>query len=250
MDWYLQLTQFLTFFSKPINNLYFSGQIPIIAALLLGIMGSLAPCQLSANIGAMSYTANRMSKGSTWFKEIVSFFVGKTLVYFLLAAIFILVGRGLEEMAIPFFQIIRKVMGPLLLIIGLYFIGWIKIRVIFTEKLLKYKYLTDRLSNTSRAFFLGVILTLAFCPTMFLLFFGLLMPIVVTTAGYGIALPLIFSLGTFLPVLLLLGLSYGIGIDHTFIKRSRKLGRIVQIASGLVLVFIGLNDIILYWGLI
>ncbi|EGL83990.1 hypothetical protein CathTA2_0460 [Caldalkalibacillus thermarum TA2.A1] len=52
-----------------------------------------------------------------------------------------------------------------------------------------------------------------------------------------------------MPVLLFLGLAYGLGIDKTFVKKSRTLGKIVQIIAGVILVVIGLHDTILYWQL-
>lgn len=112
--------------------------------------------------------------------------------------------------------------GPLFLITGLYFIGVIKMNGIFTERLLRYKGLADKWTGNKRGFFLGVLLSLAFCPTMFLLFFGLLLPLILTTTGYGLALPFLFSLGTFLPVLLFLGVIFGLGMDRTFIKKNKK----------------------------
>jgi cytochrome c-type biogenesis protein len=249
MDWYTQIVQLLTLFSEPIGNLYYSQQTPIVGALLLGILGALAPCQISANLGAISYTTNRITQGEKWYKEYLSFFAGKTLVYFLLALFVLLIGKGLEEWTIPIFQVARKIIGPLFLITGLYFIGLIKIKGLFTERLLKYKGLSHRFSGNKRAFLLGVLLSLAFCPTMFLLFFGLLLPLVLNTPGYGVALPLLFSLGTFLPVLLFLGLTFGFGFDRNLVKNSKKVGRIVQIVSGIILLIIGINDVLLYWTL-
>lgn len=249
MNWYTQFTQLLSYVSEPLGNLYYSQQSPVIAALLLGLLGALAPCQISANLGTISYTTNRISKGEMWYKEITSFFLGKTLVYFILGMTVFLIGKGIEQWTIPIFQVTRKIIGPLFLITGLYFIGLIKIRGIFTERLLKYSGLVDKLSGSKRGFFLGILLSLAFCPTMFLVFFGLLIPLVLNTTTYGLVLPFIFSIGSFLPVLLFLGLAYGFGLDRTFIKKSKKVGRLIQVISGVVLILLGINDIILYWGL-
>lgn len=250
MDWYSQVVQILSFISEPLGGLYYSQQAPIIGALLLGIIGALAPCQISGNLGAISYTANRMAHGEAWYKEILSFFAGKTLVYFVLATLVLLVGKGLEEWTVPVFQVTRKIIGPLFFFTGLYLIGIIKIRGVFTERLLSYRKLVDRLSGNMRVFLLGILLSLAFCPTMFLLFFGLLIPLVLNTTGYGVALPLIFSFGTFIPVLLFVALAFGFGMDRSFLKRSKRAGRVVQIIAGVILVLLGINDIMLYWGLL
>lgn len=247
MDWYFQLSQMISFVSEPLRNLYYSQSVPIISSLLLGVIGALAPCQISTNIGVISYTANRLTGQKKWYREIFSFFLAKTLVYVSLGLMVLLLGKGIENSTIPIFQVTKKIIGPLFIMIGLYFIGWIKIRGIFTERLLKYKAKVERLSGNRRAFFLGLLLSLAFCPTMFLLFFGLLLPLVATTEGYGFTLPIFFSLGTFTPVLLFLGLYFGLGMDKTLLKASKRMGKVVQIISGIIFILLGINDILLYW---
>lgn len=247
MDWYTQFTQIVSVFSEPLGTLYYSQKIPVIAAFLLGMIGALAPCQISTNIGVISYTANRMTNSEKWYSEIIIFFLAKTLVYFSLGLLVLFLGKGIENLTIPIFQLTKKLLGPLFVIIGLYFVGWIKIRSLFTERLLKFKFRVDQLTGSRRAFFLGLLLSLAFCPTMFLLFFGLLLPLVASTSGYGFTLPLFFSLGTFLPVLLFLGVSFGLGMDKAFLKTSKKIGKVVQVISGVIFILLGINDIFLYW---
>lgn len=223
--------------------------MPLVGALLLGIVGALAPCQISGNLGTLSYTLNRMGKGESWYGQIMSFFLGKTLVYFLLGFLIIWIGKELEETTIPIFQVTRKIMGPLFLLSGLYFVGLYKIKGIFTERLLKYERFIGNMKGNKRWFLLGSLLSLAFCPTMFLLFFGLLMPLVMNTTGYGFTLPFVFSIGTFMPVLFFLGLAYGLGWDKSLIKNSKKIGKWIQTLAGVLLILLGINDIILYWTL-
>lgn len=247
LEWYYQFSQFLSLISQPFTSLYYSQQVPLIGALLLGIIGSLAPCQVSANLGAISYTMNRMAKGEKWYQEMLSFFLGKTLVYFLLGVLVIWVGKGLEVSTIPVFQVTKKLIGPFFLITGLYFIGVIRIKGIFTERLLKYRGLVEKWSGNKQGFLLGILLSLAFCPTMFLLFFGLLIPLVLNTSGYGVTLPFIFSLGTSIPILIVLGLIFGFGLDKSLSKNIKQIGRKVQIISGVIFILVGINDIFLYW---
>lgn len=49
--------------------------------------------------------------------------------------------------------------------------------------------------------FLGIVFALAFCPYSGVLYFGMLIPITITSAS-GLYLPLIFALGTGLPVII------------------------------------------------
>lgn len=246
MDWYNQWTQILALISEPLGSLYFAQDVPLFGAFILGVLGALAPCQISANVGIISYTTGRMTKAEKWLSEILAFFTGKTLVYFLLGLLVLMIGRGLEDAAVPVFQVARVVMGPLFLFTGLYFVGAIRFNIA-TEKLLRFQRFADHFSGNTRAFYLGVILSLAFCPTMFLLFFGLLMPLVLSTTGYGIALPFIFSIGTFIPVIIIIGLLFALGMDRSLIKKSKRIGKTVQIVAGIILILIGINDIVLYW---
>lgn len=81
-----------------------------------------------------------------------------------------------------YFPWIRKIMGPLLILVGLYMVGLIKL-------------------PPFGSFMLGFSFSLAFCPTMFILFFVTLMPIVLSSY-YGFILPSIFAFGTALPLIL------------------------------------------------
>jgi cytochrome c-type biogenesis protein len=118
---------------------------------------------------------------------------------------------------------------------------------VITERLLVYERFISNMKGNGRWFLLGGLFSLAFCPTMFLLFFGLLMPLVLNTTGYGFALPFVFSIGTFMPVLLLIGLAYGFGWDRSLLMNSKKFGKLVQVLAGVILILLGINDILLYW---
>ncbi|WP_149026964.1 hypothetical protein [Novibacillus thermophilus] len=76
-DWYIQFSQLLTFISEPLRILYYSQQTPVLGALLLGVLGAVAPCQISANMGAISYTTNRMVQGKKWQTEVISFLLAR-----------------------------------------------------------------------------------------------------------------------------------------------------------------------------
>jgi cytochrome c-type biogenesis protein len=249
MEWYYFIQRFLNNLSGPLTNLYYSQQMPLIGALLLGLIGAFAPCQISANVGAVSLTTHRIAQGKEWLKDIFFFFLGKTLVYVLLGILAVWIGDQINQWTIPVFQVVRKMVGPLFLFTGLYLIGVIKIKSLFSERLLKYRGNIQGIAGHKRSFLLGILLSLAFCPTMFLLFFSTLIPLTLSTQGYGAVLPLLFSLGTFLPVLLFVGLAFGFGFDGKWIKESKRIGAIIQVVSGILLILIGLNDLILYWFL-
>ena len=93
---------------------------------------------------------------------------------------------------------------------------------------------------------MGVSFTLAFCPTMFVLFLFTLMPVVLTTS-YGALLPSVFGIGTSLPLLLAIFLIWYFGASGTILKRGRRIGTYVQKVAGVLLILIGVFDTLTYW---
>lgn len=95
----------------------------------------------------------------------------------------------------------EKYIGPLMIIIGLIMLGIIKLNFLskgnITEKL------SEKFKNKGLlgSFLLGLVFALAFCPYSGALFFAILMPMTLS-ASEGLALPVVFSLGTGLPVML------------------------------------------------
>jgi cytochrome c-type biogenesis protein len=229
--------------NEPLTTLYYNNQgIPLLSAFLLGILGAVAPCQLTGNISAMMYYGNRSLRDSKIWPEISAYIVGKIFVYIILGILIWIFGRTLESSLTSIFPIVRKLIGPLLITIGLYLMGIIKMRWNIN---INFQSLFSKRGITN-SFFLGVILTLGFCPTMFLLFFGLLMPLVLSTS-YGIILPGIFGIGTAIPFLLLIFLIVYFDLYGVLLKKSKKLGSIIQVTFGCLLVVLGVLDTLVYW---
>ena len=71
------------------------------------------------------------------------------------------------------------------------------------------------------SFLMGASFTLAFCPTMFVLFILTLMPVVLETS-YGFVLPSVFGIGTSLPLLLIIFLYLVFWGKWDYIKEKQK----------------------------
>lgn len=248
-QWYSLLNTFNRALNEPIRDLAAATAIPPLTALLLGLLGALSPCQLTTGAGAVALIGRRLERGAiaAGFAHVA----GKAVTYSVLGVLFVLLGQAMGQSSIPVFQAIRRVIGPLVLVVGLVLIGVLRSRISFGlgERLAAAA--GDRLdaSRPQGAFILGIAFGLVFCPTLFLLFFLLLIPLALTSPG-GVVYPAIFALGSALPVLLILTL-IGLGIGGAaravgLIGRARPL--ITQLA-GLVLIFTGLNDTLVYWFL-
>lgn len=95
---------------------------------------------------------------------------------------------------------------------------------------------------------MGIAFSLGFCPTMFVLFFGSLMPLALQSS-YGIILPSVFAAGTAMPLLLFAGLTVGFGLDRVIVKRVKRWGLWIQRIAGLMFIILGISDTLTYWTL-
>lgn len=243
---YNLMSQFSSFVSKPFfiiaNNLE---SWPSVFALLLGIVGALAPCQLTGNISALTLYGNRSFQQKIVWKDVLFFTLGKVAAFSLLGGLVWILGREIQESLISYFPWIRKIMGPLLIIVGLYMIGLIKLEG--TIKLFKGSKEYKR-ETPFGSFMLGFSFSLAFCPTMFILFFVTLMPIVLSST-YGFILPSVFALGTALPLILFILIIWYLGGGGVLMKKGRKFGTSIQRVSGILIILLGIFDSLTYWSL-
>lgn len=220
-------------------------QYPFVVALLLGIIGAVAPCQLTGNMSAITLYGNRTIQMKNNIGEIGFFIAGKVVVFSSLGLLVWFFGESFETSLTEYFPLFRKVIGPLIIITGFVLFGILKLG--FLQKLTMR--IPMRLRNGKLgSFMLGASFSLAFCPTMFVLFFVWLMPLVVTTS-YGIVLPILFGVATSIPLIVLFLLIWFFDAKRLIMKKSMKAGKIVQRMAGAILIFIGIIDTITYWGI-
>jgi cytochrome c-type biogenesis protein len=243
---YSLMSQFSSFVSKPFFIIANSLESwPIVFALVLGIVGALAPCQLSGNISAVTLYGNRSIQKKIVWKDVLSFTLGKVAAFSLLGSLVWLLGSEIQENLTLYFPWIRKIMGPILIIVGIYMLGFIKVR----GTLSLFKQSKEYKQETPfGSFMLGFSFSLAFCPTMFILFFITLMPIVLSSS-YGLILPSIFALGTALPLIFFIFLIWYLGGGGVLLKKGRKFGVMIQRIAGIIMLLLGLFDSLTYWSL-
>lgn len=219
-------------------------QFPILASIVLGLIGALAPCQLTGNIGAITFYGNRSLQTRSQWIEIGFFVLGKIVVFSVLGMAVWILGREFQDALPNYFSIFRKLMGPLFVIIGLVLAGVIKLR--WVSALTKWIPTREREGKLG-SFLMGVSFSIAFCPTMFALFFFTLMPIVLTSS-YGAVLPSVFAIGTSVPVLVFAGIITYIGLDGALLKKSKKIGNMIQKTAAGLFIILGILDTITYWA--
>jgi cytochrome c-type biogenesis protein len=96
---------------------------------------------------------------------------------------------------------------------------------------------------------LGLVFSLAFCPTLFWLFFGLTIPLALRSTG-GWSFPALFAIGSALPLLAVAALmtAGGAAVERT-VGSMRRLQRPMRIVAAGALLVAGLHDTLVYWTL-
>jgi len=183
-----------------INLLIDNYNIPVLSAFLLGILTSISPCPLATNITAIAFISRDIKTPKYTILSGLFYTLGRGVSYMLLAT---LIYFGISSFSIS--SIFQgwgdKVLGPILITIGLVMFGVIKINYQGSnEKIEKIKvWLAGKGYFGSLA--LGMLFAFAFCPYSGVMFFGILIPMVVGSTS-GLLLPPLFALGTGLPVII------------------------------------------------
>jgi cytochrome c biogenesis protein CcdA len=183
-----------------INGLIDNYNIPILSAFLLGFLMSISPCPLSTNITAIAYISKELKSVKKTLINGLFYALGRGLSYSLLA-ILIYFGISSFKIALIFQGWGDKVLGVVLIIIGLIMFDIIRINIKLKNE--KFEKIKIWLSNKGYlgSFLLGVIFSLAFCPYSGVIFFGVLIPLI-SRSTEGLFLPPVFAFGTSMPVII------------------------------------------------
>jgi len=201
-----------------INFLIDNYNIPILTAFLLGVLTSISPCPLATNITAIAYISKEIKTAKHTLLNGIFYTLGRGASYTILATL-IYFGLSAFQISSIFQGWGDKILGPVLIIIGLIMFGIIKINFgKGGEKIEKIKLWLSQ-KGFFGSFLLGMLFALAFCPYSGVLFFGALIPLVLKSAE-SLILPPIFALGTGLPVIL---------FSFIIAFAVQKLGRVFQI---------------------
>src|SRR5512133_91499 len=182
-----------------LTNLLENSTMPWLSAFVLGLMTAISPCPLATNITAVGFISKDLEKCNRVFANGLLYTLGRAISYTALALI-IYIGADQFKFS-GFFQLYgEKLLGPLLIIIGLLMLDVIKIKFPGVSRL------TSRMETKTQwgyfdAILLGMIFALAFCPYSGVLDFGMLIPMTVTSAS-GLYLPIVFALATGIPVII------------------------------------------------
>src|SRR5437867_4379684 len=241
VQWYAILGTLNAAVTAPLRGLSDSLGLPLVSALLFGLMGATSPCQLTTNASALAYVARGAGDRRAVAWSALAYLLGKALVYTAVGVAVILAGRQVALGSIPVIVVARKVLGPLMVLLGLYLLRLIPLR--FSVGFGLAEWLEARAGpGAGGAFLLGTAFSFAFCPTLFLLFFGLTIPLALQSS-LGVVYPGVFALGTTLPLLGLAALlTAGMGATKGYVRGAKRIDAWLRPAAAVVLLLAGLND--------
>ena len=219
--------------------------IPALSALLLGFMTAISPCPLATNVTATAYIARDISSKRKVLLSGMLYSLGRAFSYTIIAII-LYFGASKFHVARFFQQNGEKFLGPLLIVLGLIMLN--VIRLGFLNKINIQEQLSEKLGDSGLfgSFLLGVVFALAFCPYSGALYFGMLIPMTLVSPS-ALTLPLLFALGTGLPVILFTYLlAYGVqGINKAF-QSITKLEKVMRTGAGVVFILAGVYYVLIF----
>ena len=227
-----------------INNLYSNSSVPFVSALLLGLLTAISPCPMATNITAIGFIGKDLASRNRVFYNGLIYTMGRIVSYALLALILVL-GADQFRVSAVFQQYGEKITGPLLIAIGIFMSGIIRLNFPAFSKF------SERFQHRSRfnywdVFLLGVIFALAFCPYSGVLYFGMLMPLTLSTSG--LHLPVIFAIATGIPVILFAWIiAYSISGMGNLYKRIKSFEFWFRKVVAILFIGIGVYYVMAVW---
>ena len=182
-----------------LTNLLDRSSFPVLSSFILGLLTAISPCPLATNITAVGYISRNIENRNRVFINGLIYTTGRAISYIGLA---FLLYFGADQVKLSgFFQRYgEKILGPLLIIIGLLMLG------IFSFNFAAFRRFTEKFQQNERnrywdALVLGIVFALAFCPYSGVLYFGMLIPMTISSAS-GLLLPVVFAVATGIPVII------------------------------------------------
>lgn len=244
--WYGWLSSLTQGFVVALDGWLRNSPFPGVTALGFGLIGATAPCQLTTSLGALAYVSVQGS-GARSMMLAAGYVAGKITVYTVAGALVVLAGLRLDAMSIPVVVAARKALGPLMLVIGLSFLGVFRLRAGFGQRLALRLQERLRGDGVGRAYLLGVAFSFALCPTLFWLFFGLTLPLALRSPA-GWTFPGLFAVGASLPLLVVAAaVAGGLGTAAQVMGGFRRRAPVLRTTAGILLVLAGVHDTLVYW---
>ncbi|MFH0811781.1 MAG: cytochrome c biogenesis protein CcdA [Pseudomonadota bacterium] len=216
--------------------------IPFVAAFFGGLLAFFSPCVLPLVPAYISYISGisvedlKQERDNKWkmrrslLSNAIFFSAGFSFVFILLGASATIVGQFL----LAHLQILSKIAGIVIIVLGLHIAGLFKIKYLYYEKRLQLK---KRCSGIGWSFLAGIAFAFGWTPCVGPILAGILVYAATKeTLEQGILLLSLFSLGMAIPFIvtaLLIDLFRKVPITTAILRKF-------EIVSGIFLIMIGI----------
>ena len=217
----------------------------LLSALWLGILTSISPCPLAANIAAVSFLSKTIVHPRRVLFSGLAYTFGRALAYTILGAVIIKSLLSVPVVANFLQRYMNQALGPILILVGIFLLDIFKFSM---PSLSLSHHHQNKLAGSGLpgACALGFIFALAFCPVSAALFFGSLIPLAMSVP-FGIGLPVIYGIGTALPVIVFaIGIAAGATTLSHWFHKITMFERYIRKVTGIVFILVGIYYVLLH----
>ncbi len=208
--------------------------MPLLTALLLGVLVAISPCTIAANLAALSFVSVGCdSKKSTLYQGAI-LVLGKSLSYVVLA-IFLSQFAGTMEISDQYADTYVKIIGLLFIVVGVLMLDIVHMHGL--EDLIVRMFKGENKKTVVQTLLVGMLLALAFCPDGAVLYFGMMVPLTIAES-HSVMVPLFFAIGAAIPLLVVVAI-YAYGMERVVSMQTKFFS-----ANAMVRKFVGAMFII------
>lgn len=230
----------MEFLQSLLNNT----QAPFLYALLLGLLTAISPCQLATNITAIAYISKDIENKTRIFANGLFYALGNAVGY---SSIGLILFFGASKFHVSKILISngKIFIGIWLIIIGILMLDLIKIKLPTFQRLSEKIQERQNKGKKLNAALLGFLFSITFCPYNAVLFFGMLIPLTITSV-FGLFLPLVYSISSGFPVIIIAYiLAFSISGIGNFYNRMRAFQKWFNRIVSILFIAVGLYFLII-----
>jgi sulfite exporter TauE/SafE len=211
-------------------------------------MTAISPCPLATNISAIGFISRDIENRRRVFIKGLVYTLGRAVSYTGLGII-LFIGASKMHISMLFQGWGEKLLGPLLILIGIFMLDIIKL------KFPGFSGLTEKMGEHSKRSYwgtllLGMVFAMAFCPYSGVLYFAMLIPMTIASAS-GLYLPVVFAIATGLPVIIFAWLlAYALGNVGKLYNRIKLFELWFRRVISVLFILVGIYYVLVSFGII
>jgi cytochrome c biogenesis protein CcdA len=208
-------------------------------AFWFGILTSISPCLMATNVTAITFIARKIEHPKYVALSGAFYILGQSVAFILLAMVLVSSLLSVPIVSHWLQKYMFRLLGPILIVAAMFLLELLDIQL-GNDRMKQWAQSHAERGGLWIAALLGIVFAMSFCPTTAALFFGSLLPLAITHESSFI-LPLAYSLGVALPVLLFaLLITFATNRVSQFFERIGKMEKWARYGTGTVFLLVGI----------